>query len=99
MATCMDCEQEMNDPGVRSCTHARLRFGDGPVVDRVRYSTSPEEGDGWARDADHRCHDCNVAPGGIHHFGCDVERCPRCDGQLICCDCEYEGELVPARAG
>src|ERR1700722_12936936 len=34
-----------------------------------------------------RCHDCNVRDGGFHHPGCDAERCPRCDGQLIGCGC------------
>lgn len=33
------------------------------------------------------CHDCNVAPGGVHHWGCDVEECPKCHGQLISCGC------------
>jgi hypothetical protein len=34
-----------------------------------------------------RCHDCNVAWGGLHHYGCDMEECPLCGGQLISCDC------------
>ena len=39
------------------------------------------------------CHDCNVSNGQLHHFGCDMERCPICkEGQLITCECisEYE---------
>lgn len=37
---------------------------------------------------DQRCHDCNVAPGGTHHWGCDTERCTVCKGQLLVCACE-----------
>lgn len=38
----------------------------------------------------HKCHDCNVFEGQVHEFGCDIERCPICGKQLICCDCIYE---------
>jgi len=36
------------------------------------------------------CPGCAVAPGEFHEPGCDVERCPRCKGQMISCDCVYE---------
>lgn len=36
------------------------------------------------------CHDCGAHEGEIHKFGCDVEKCPFCGGQLISCDCIYE---------
>lgn len=36
------------------------------------------------------CHDCGCREGEIHEFGCDVERCPFCGGQLITCNCCYE---------
>jgi hypothetical protein len=37
-----------------------------------------------------RCHDCNIINGKIHHFGCDMERCPKCGDQFAFCDCEKE---------
>lgn len=34
-----------------------------------------------------KCHDCGIKHGNYHHPGCDVERCPKCKGQLISCGC------------
>lgn len=36
------------------------------------------------------CHDCGAVEGAIHNFGCDMEACPYCGGQLITCSCMYE---------
>lgn len=32
------------------------------------------------------CHDCNATAGQPHHPGCDMERCPICNGQFISCE-------------
>ena len=38
------------------------------------------------------CGDCGVKYGQLHVIGCDMEHCPRCNGQVISCDCSYEGD-------
>lgn len=55
-----------------------IRFPDGVWMVRDTSHFDEEYG---------RCHDCNAIHGQIHHPGCDVERCPRCHGQMISCDC------------
>lgn len=79
MAMCEWCNQDMTE--VDSCRkNVMVDFGDG-VADPIPFG---QESPSWGGV---RCNDCNVAIGGIHHPGCDVERCPRCGGQLISCGC------------
>lgn len=61
----------------QSCT-ARVLHHDGEPVE-----TRPHRGRG-------RCGDCGVAPGGAHHLGCDMQRCPTCSDQLISCGCPFD---------
>lgn len=75
MAICPVCDQEMNT--VASCIERRV----GPRWESYAPLVYMNE------DAGDRCHDCGVLPGGFHHDGCDMERCPKCDGQLITCAC------------
>lgn len=37
------------------------------------------------------CPDCGCPDLTPHHPGCDMEVCPECGGQAICCDCDYDG--------
>ena len=57
----------------------------GSEHQRVRYG---DEADDWGAGSGKPCHDCRVIKGQIHVFGCDVERCPVCGGQLISCECD-----------
>ena len=77
---CDICEQEMLEAD--SCKSCPI------VIDGEDFEPVPYETD----DPNHKCHDCGVKAGGIHHPGCDMECCPRCEGQLISCGCLEEEE-------
>jgi hypothetical protein len=82
MAICEFCEGEMLE--VDDCARNRVVIYPDSLELAASTFHFPEESG--------RCHDCNVAHGNYHHPGCDVERCPRCEGQLISCGCLSEGE-------
>lgn len=88
VAICMFCNKEMIDG--TSCTEEPLHIG-GVALDPVRWGD--ETGyEFWDRSA--RCGDCNVARGGVHHHGCDIEQCPACEGQALSCGCIDEEETM-----
>lgn len=61
----------------------------GKEYPRIHYGDEAED---WGADRQ-PCHDCGVIKQQYHvPFLCDAERCPACGGQVISCDCKYEGD-------
>jgi len=77
MAICPDCGQEMHTAD--TCTKTQIVLA-GQTYERSREHFGEPSG---------RCLDCGIKHGGVHHLGCDVERCPKCGLQLIGCDCSW----------
>lgn len=89
MAKCDVCNGEMLE--VNGCSEHLYVLKDGTKVKPVKVG---EEGDWYYGEPNSRCSDCNASYGHTHHFGCDVERCRVCHGQLITCYCDYAPKLA-----
>lgn len=51
----------------KSCTHGYVKIGE------TIYERNTEH-----HDVNEECHDCGIINGNIHHWGCDMESCPKC---------------------
>jgi hypothetical protein len=71
------------------CTNCLLLLKDGTRVEPRKCEGGGDSGTG-------RCHDCRAKVGHYHHPGCDVERCPVCGQQALCCE-HLEGAKMFAR--
>ena len=102
-ATCETCDQPMignacteTEYIIGEHTYQRWPYGpapkpagDGITDDAPRFSAARGSWnwEGWPEAWPQNCHDCGTPQGGLHHPGCAVERCPRCGGQSISCEC------------
>lgn len=83
MAKCHICKKEMLTAS--GCCGEKIR-ANGKLYPRIRMG-DPNDFFPDASD-DARCGDCGAMRGGLHHWGCDCERCPACGEQLISCYCK-----------
>jgi hypothetical protein len=89
MAICQDCGQEMLQAPTCNARPDMPMIHGGELFGPIGYGGERPIN---VHLAD-RCGDCGVVVGGFHHFGCDMEQCPRCGRQLITCDCGPVFEL------
>ena len=82
---CDICDQEMSGPqGAISCWDGHEFVAENP--DHPVWKDFPEI-DPTVIKGDLRCPDCNVAPGGLHHSGCDMESCVINGHQMLLGSC------------
>lgn len=82
MAICTYCKQDMLTAD--GCVYQIITDLEG-----ASYSREKVGDEGWYAEGQ-RCGDCGALFGHYHHYGCDVEKCPKCRKQLISCDCHFK---------
>lgn len=88
MAKCNVCNKEMKT--AKGCKFPYLVEVNGLKYKRLKFGTVEEDwGEIGPIKADERCGDCGTTKNHLHHDGCDIERCPKCHGQLLSCDCNF----------
>ena len=84
MALCTICDNEMTN--LVSCSPDSISLG-GKQFELIRWGDERTD-----YPADCPCRDCGTPIGGVHHFGCCVERCPACFDQRAWCRCNREDD-------
>lgn len=85
MVKCKYCNREMTTATGCRCSEFRI---DGEWTPRIRFGRKGDLAWGYREfKKDDRCPDCACRVGYFHHPGCDMEACPKCGEQSICCSC------------
>jgi hypothetical protein len=75
----------MTDRPIARCAICQQQMNPGVSCKPVPF---PSDSMPLPSDLKWDCGDCNAPPGGFHHPGCDMERCPDCKGQALSCGCQ-----------
>lgn len=75
--------------------YRRIKYGDEDQLDEKGKPYRDENGKilDWREISKEPCHDCAAIRGQYHCFGCDVEQCPRCNGQYLGCGCKLQKDF------
>lgn len=63
--------------------HSVLKDEQGVEFKRIKYSSVRN----YTEKEYEYCGDCGAINDEYHVFGCDIEECPKCGGQLLSCEC------------
>lgn len=83
--SCEVCGQDMLK--ANGCCGKQLRI-DGKLYTRILYGNEDLSGLGFEPNVPERCGDCGCKKGFLHHWGCDLEVCPKCGRRLLSCECD-----------
>jgi len=89
-----DSQKEKTDK-LHGKRYRRIKYGDEKWLDENGKPYCDENGKpfDWKEISKKPCHDCSAIQGQYHCFGCDVERCPRCQGQRLGCSCKLKKDF------
>jgi len=87
MGKCSHCKNEMQK--AKTCTFSHIIDDKKKSYERIVYGQGQEIDYIEEINENCRCGDCGIRINGYHHYGCDMETCPKCANQLLSCDCKF----------